>query len=378
MIKIDNPEIKNISEDYFEKVKEECLDRADFLVQMGNVLFHGVSYKILEKHKLHGGTKKSLLNILLLPANKLNNQASYHTVTLANCHPWVVGDQMVLEDIGNYLAKDANLRRIILCDPKDCFQLDTHLRVSLGLQGANSIVRDIVKKVLDYEIFDKYAYYLGKLIGVNTCPYCNRVCIHTVYDKSSKEVIRPQFDHFYPQSKHPFLGLSFFNLIPSCYYCNSSLKNAGTIHPDTHLHPYLDGYGDDYYFHIDIDYVRSRKSDPENYKVRLKPAAKVSPGKLRQIKGNSHDEGNLNLFKLEAIYPSHLDVVGELVVKCNKYSSWYSGPLLKAFGAILSTNKSEFYQYYFGNYFNETDFHRRPLSKLTKDVVKQVLPSFIK
>ncbi|RZK00978.1 MAG: hypothetical protein EOO43_24970 [Flavobacterium sp.] len=144
------------------------------------------------------------------------------------------------------------------------------------------------------------------------------------------------------------------------------------------MHPYIDGYGEDFYFHVDINYINSKKSDPDNYNLSLKPSVAIAATKLRQIKGNSPSEGNLNLFKLESIYPSHLDVVGEIVVKCNKYSSWYSGPLLKVFGAALSTNKSEFYQFYFGNYINEGEFHRRPLSKLTKDVVKQVLPSFIK
>ena len=89
------------------------------------------------------------------------------------------------------------------------------------------------------------------------------------------------------------------------------------------------------------------------------------------------NEGNINLFKLTEIYQSHLDIVGELVVKCDVLSAGYSDSLHKMFG-LLHTNKSEFYQYYFGNYFSKNDFHRRPMAKLSKDVVSQILPTFLK
>lgn len=378
MIKINNPDIQNISDSYFKKIKDECLQRVDFYLQVMDVLFHGTNFNVLETHKLNGNTKKSLVNLVLQPVNKLNDQLNYHTVIVANCKPWVTANEIILNRVLTYLSVQNNLEQIILCKPQDCYKLDNTLKNSLGLTTAHPLVKEVVIKILDYDLFDKYAYWLGKSIGINTCPYCNRVWIHTVFDINKNEVIRPQFDHFYPQSKHPFLGLSFFNLIPSCYYCNSSLKKAGDIFPNTHLHPYIEGYDDDYFFHVKIDYVKSQKSDPENYKISLKPSAKITAAKLRQIVGNTNTEGNLKLFKLEDIYPSHLDIVGEIVVKCNKYSSWYSGPFLKLFGSLLSTNKSEFYQFYFGNYLNELDFHQRPLSKMTKDVVKQVLPNFLK
>jgi len=36
-------------------------------------------------------------------------------------------------------------------------------------------------------------------------------------------------DHFLPQSIYPFLSLCLYNLIPSCYSCNSKFKKANTL-----------------------------------------------------------------------------------------------------------------------------------------------------
>src|SRR5690606_32118753 len=37
-------------------------------------------------------------------------------------------------------------------------------------------------------------------------------------------------DHLLPQSEYPYLSLSLFNLVPSCYSCNSKLKNDKKIY----------------------------------------------------------------------------------------------------------------------------------------------------
>lgn len=379
MIKINNPDIKFISAYYFSKIKEECLRRASFYITVFDVLFNGTHHNTLESHPLHGTSKKSLLNLFLRTGHKLQDQTHYHTTTPANCEPWVTAKRVVFEQLCNYLNNENNLKEIILCEPEDCFALDAHLMGHFGLTINGNVEEvSLIRKILDYDSHEKYAYQIGKLIGINTCPYCNRIYIHTVYDSQRREIIRPEFDHFYPQKFHPFLALSFFNLIPSCYYCNSSLKTATAITPTTNLHPFIEGYDNDVFFHVSIKHVKKKKSDPDNYKIKLLSSATISLDKKRKIFGNSPAEGNLNLFKLNEIYPSHLDIVGELVVKCQKYSTWYSGPLLRLFGMLLSTNKGDFYQFYFGNYFNETDFHRRPLAKMTKDVVRQVLPEFMK
>ena len=376
MIKIENPNLDKIADAYFLRVKDECLDKSIFFKLLLEVLFKSTSHDELTKSPLNGGTKKSLINLLLNSNSQISNQTSYDKVELKNCKPWVTGNKVILEQISEYYSDVNNLRDTILIKPEDSFQKDLDLKTLFKIiPGNSSIIYPFINKIIDYNAFKKYSFCVSCEINVNTCPYCNRSYIHTVIDKKKKEIIRPTFDHYYPQSEHPFLSLSFYNLIPSCYYCNSSLKTATPITPSTHLHPYLEGFNNDARFCILIAGNKPNKSDPENYSIYMQSTMKGNDPRQRKIFGNTSKEGNINLFKLNDIYMSHRDVVGELIVKCDKYSGGYADSLYNFFG-ILKTNKTEFYQFYFGNYLNEKDFNRRPLAKMTKDIISKELPWF--
>lgn len=383
MIKIEHPDLDKIAKDYFVVVKERIKERSKFLLQVLNVLFNGMPYNILETHLLHGGIKKSLANQLLNATNKLKDQTQYSNVKAANLNTWVASVSGDLHKICTFLNDDICLEELILCNPDTAILTENALKIKIGLSPViNENIKNFVNSLIDYSLFDNYAYEIAKSLNVNTCPYCNRNYINTVIDKKGKNIIRPTFDHFFPQSKHPFLALSFYNLVPSCYYCNSSTKNAATISIDTHIHPYKEGFDKDATFYVLISNLKPKKSDPENYTLLF--ADNMIPflptDRYRKIFGgirgtDSPNEGNINLFKLKDIYQSHLDIVGELVVKCDRLSTSYASSLREIF-ALLKTNKEEFYQYYFGNYYNEKDFHRRPMAKLTKEVVSQVLPNY--
>ena len=47
---------------------------------------------------------------------------------------------------------------------------------------------------------------------------------------------------------HPYLALSFYNLIPSCYSCNSTYKGTKLFSIKTHTHPYVDDFHSYYQF----------------------------------------------------------------------------------------------------------------------------------
>lgn len=377
MIKIEHPNLEKIANSYFAKIEKECLGKSAFLRLALEVIFNGRSHNDLRNLTLNGNTKKSLVNLLLLPGNQITNQTSYNTVLQANCKPSVTTQRAILEQIADHYSNTNNLKDTILVKPENSYQKDLDLKAYFGITPGNAAeTYPFVNRILDYDNFDKYAYWVSSEIGVNTCPYCNRSYIHTVLSKSGSEIIRPTFDHFYPQSKHPFLALSFYNLIPSCYNCNSSLKTATSITPLTHLHPYIEGFNNDANFCIMIAAHKPNKSDPENYSIWMQSTMTVLDPRQRKIFGNAVNEGNINLFKLNDIYMVHRDVIGELIVKCDKYSSGYTDSLYKFFG-LLNSNKTEFYQFYFGNYYNQKDFNRRPLAKMTKDIVSKELPWFI-
>ncbi|RXK87034.1 hypothetical protein [Filimonas effusa] len=383
MIKIEHPNLKKIAQEYFLQVKEKCIRRAGYYKKIIEVLFNHGPHADLKDYKLNGKSKTSLANLFLNSASKLTDQHHYANVVIANCYPWVAANRLVFESIANYLDNDKNLEELILCMPDQSILIETKIKNQVGVTAANqAIVTPFINYIIDYRQFDYFAYNIASQLAHNTCPYCNRIYIHTVIDRRKKEIIRPTFDHFFSQKDHPLLALSFYNLIPSCYYCNSSLKGDKSMALATHLHPYMDKFGDDISFHILIKDVHKDKSNPDNYHLFLKNDVPDSHPKYGQTSWaamptpNEH-RGNINLFRLNEIYQSHLDVVGELIVKCDSLSDAHARSLGSFFNQ-LHTNRTEFYRFYFGNYFHEKDFHRRPLAKLTKDIIRKTLPHFAK
>ena len=382
MIKIEHVNLDKISRNYFNQIKVSIKSRCDYFLNVLNVIFRGASNN-LKQHSLHGSLKKTLTNQLLLATSKLENQSQYVNVLRANIEPWVVLQEQLIFDILNYLKDDKNLEDLILCRPDSAINTENDVKNSVGLTTLmDSNIKLLINSIIDFSLFDDYAYKIANELNVNTCPYCNRNYINTVISKKGKGIIRPTFDHFFSQKHHPFLALSFFNLIPSCYYCNSSLKGSNVMKLDTHLHPYLEGFYSDVTFNVLIKDLKPNKSDPENFSLIFKDnMIYMSPfDRYRKIFGGSRvldnlKEGNINLFKLKDIYQSHLDIVGELVVKCDMLNTTYANSLKSILEPLASSNE-EFYQFYFGNYFNEKNFNRRPMAKLTKDLVEQILPVF--
>lgn len=68
----------------------------------------------------------------------------------------------------------------------------------------------------------KVSAWLVSLLGLRSCPYCNRNYIGT----TGKKNLGYQLDHYINKSMYPFFCMSLFNLIPSCGVCNGG-KSAG-------------------------------------------------------------------------------------------------------------------------------------------------------
>ncbi len=201
----------------------------------------------------------------------------------------------------------------------------------------------------EYTKLDKWRFI--NRLKLDTCAYCNR---SYTYSLSKKDGIKPELDHFYPKSKYPFLGLSFYNLIPSCQTCNGfggkeekdpSLKNM--------VSPYLLEH-DTFYFTYDV------KSIDVLSPLEGKSSVEVI---LKAKKGS----GNLSVFKLPDLYQKHEDHVLELIVKSKlKYTEEYR-KYLRSF-KDFSFSEGEVDRMIIGNYTSTDELHKRPLSKLYRDI----------
>jgi hypothetical protein len=84
------------------------------------------------------------------------------------------------------------------------------------------------------------AYLLAERLGMDVCPYCNRDYITVMKPRRGEGQFRPDFDHWFARSNHPWFGLSFYNLVPSCATCNSRMKLNKSYHPTTHANPLIE------------------------------------------------------------------------------------------------------------------------------------------
>ena len=234
-----------------------------------------------------------------------------------------------------------------------------------------ALLTGIVKKIFNYESFSKNktsynAYTLAKKLNFNTCPYCNRNYTVTVINDRNKKIVRPDFDHFFPKSRYPLLALSFFNLIPCCPICNRTLKGDKKMGINTHIHPYLEGFGQVLRFNYLPGDADSAVGMQNNIHIRfLGPDVPDDVDKLAKCRQNAA------LFQLEPIYTeSHSAEVAEIVYKHHVSNGSYLRSLAETFPKI--GGRDELYRLAFGNYYQEGDFDKRPLAKLTRDIFDQL------
>lgn len=194
-------------------------------------------------------------------------------------------------------------------------------------------------------------YILAEHLGFQTCVYCNRIYTKTV--KNPNKVTRPEFDHWYPKESYPLLALSFYNLIPSCHVCNSSVKGSTVMSINEYLHPYV-------YQNINMSFSY-RLNKYGKYKFQIN---RIS---------NSKEDRTIKAFRLEEIYRTHEDEIKDLLAIKRLYTVDYILKLKKLLNRVdKNTSIEELYRLAFGTHINEADFHKRPLSKMKKDILKEL------
>ena len=202
--------------------------------------------------------------------------------------------------------------------------------------------------------FDKLEFI--KQIDIDTCTYCNRSYI---YYLSKDKKIKPELDHFYPKNVYPYLGMSFYNLIPTCQTCNGFSAKSEQDPLDAGLiNPYLTKF-DDFQFTYEpvTGHVLSTVLDKKSIEVKLK----------------KNIPGHLTVFKLDLLYAQHADHVLELIIKSKiKYSDTYRKYLQGYADKGLVLTDHEIDRMILGNYSRSNDVHLRPLAKIYQDIGKEL------
>ncbi|HFJ9468248.1 hypothetical protein ACFLKZ_03035 [Bacillus paranthracis] len=231
---------------------------------------------------------------------------------------------------------------------------------------------DILKVIFNYDNFTQAiegwsAYDLVSLAGVSVCPYCNRSFVTTLQKNGKKT--RAVLDHYYAKSLYPYLALSLYNLIPSCYVCNSSFKGDIDFYRDEAIYPY-----EEEFLNLATFKTNFNEEAPYDYKFLLGLSKEFKIG----FEINTQDtilkrkiEKSIEVFALEDMYNTHLDIVSDLIRSGIVNNNSRINEIYEQFPDIFSSLE-EVMQSLYLNYMNEQDLGKRPFSKLTQDICKEL------
>ncbi len=204
-------------------------------------------------------------------------------------------------------------------------------------------------------------YNLARQLGVHCCPYCNRTYITTLGEDKAK-FSRPDFDHFLPKSVYPYFRLSFFNLIPSCVICNRNAKGRKTTSLKNNIYPYSEGFGDKARF----TYY------PKTYQDLIgQGRPEVGFLFLGSDEHKQKCENNIALFRLKEQYSVHTYELNHLIKLRLLYSVDYIDELMRKYPDLLKS-REEAYKMAFGREFELAQDEKRPLSKFTRDILRDL------
>lgn len=191
-------------------------------------------------------------------------------------------------------------------------------------------------------------------LGLKTCPYCNRGYIYSTRRGVGKSEPKNtcQLDHFIDKGKYPYFALSLFNLIPVCSSCNHS-KHTKNFNKS----PFEIADVDEC-FKFRLDYAKADYTKQEAFQVALEV----------RDKGFCKQEETLGLTKL---YEKHNDIGHELFLKQHIYSEDRIMELCESFPELF-TSPNEVRQLILGNYIDKKDVGKRPLAKMTRDIMMQL------
>lgn len=262
--------------------------------------------------------------------------------------------------------------------------------------------KDFVKKQDD-------AYWLLRRLKVRVCPYCNRIYTVTLPSPEELEIdetfraSRATFDHFYCQAEYPYLGLSLFNLIPSCFSCNISKKNT----KEELVYPYDEEFGKNVVFRIipDLKGVTVEKSynilnflhgESDRFHIRFMGKDGISLRKdapledrlagIENEKLREFIKASINTFNLEELYKEHkmeiMDILRNRYYFDEQYVKTVICPMLKQ---KMKKNKKSpadekelermALNMLFFTRMDGSEWGERPLSKLVADILEQVTDS---
>lgn len=223
------------------------------------------------------------------------------------------------------------------------------------------------RKYSSYESFVKFYKkyseeeinnWIVKKTDMKVCPYCN-----ISYTYSRGKVITAQLDHFYPKSEYPMFALCFYNLIPSCPACNK-IKHDN-------IRAFLSPYKERAFEKLRITWEYEGREDDTRYEENDNLDELEKNINIKILTSNQSEESNISEMKILEAYQEHKDYASEVIKKVKTYANPKAQKLISDICDSVEITPDEITRFYFGNYIEEADLKKRPLSKMTRDFYEE-------
>lgn len=251
-----------------------------------------------------------------------------------------------------------------------------HLLLTVPMNQLHTDDYDLSFDIADYEDLLTYVFcykkfasqrefsWLLNLLGVEVCPYCNRTFITTLETEAGS--LRAQIDHYKNKSQYPHLALSVLNFIPSCGLCNHI--KGDSVKPV--LYPYAEEIGDAWIFETQprgsVMYLTGNQAEKDRF---------VITGKWKEQDRREEYarrlENSLEMFRLKELYNSHKEYVLDLFRQRYIFGEDYLETLCGRFPDLFH-NLTDVKNTLYLSDIRKENWGRRPLSKLTHDIDKEI------
>ncbi len=269
-------------------------------------------------------------------------------------------------DFLNHCLEELEFKRLIIASPEelDSIVVDYERNYKTLLTSPESKNdRESILKIFRYEAFRDSipARSFVENLKIRACPYCNAQHILT-----TRKGLRCHFDHIRPKARHPYLSLSFFNLVPCCSHCNIEKAESERL-----VDPYLESFSGMFEFKTNsaeaIDFLLyGDKRRSQSFKVSLIPNQDKENHEAMVAEHNKR-------FGLHDIYNQFEDIVEEIYRK----SEYYNDSRREELGKICNTwfgdgpQKANIDRIIVGNYTAPEDINQRPLSKFMTEIARE-------
>lgn len=197
-------------------------------------------------------------------------------------------------------------------------------------------------------------------LGIKSCVYCNSQLTITTKDENGKSIAKFQLDHYIDKASYPCFAISFFNLYPVCASCNNKKGNK------------------EIGFQLYSENEHDLEASPFQFEIKRASLAKYRISRdysKLEVLFNDQGSGLNEHMNVQDIYATQKDLAEEIIVKAEIYNISYGNSLKKSFTKLYGSGglkNLDFNRFIVGNYTDPKDIHKRPMSKFTQDIARQL------